>query len=158
MGGFPPMGIILGLDGILSGTPTGTTSTFKVCAVDTAGNSSCKPTSITVRSDCNPALTGTWVGTYSLDFNTILCDGGLGWIRRWSATVYLQQIGTTVMMQSQLISPTIIASLTQQTERVISVTLWAVTVSISKKLRYQVCFPSYFIYTNDFDIYDRMAR
>lgn len=40
--GFPPMGMILGPDGILRGTPTATgKNTFVVCVKDVGGNSKC---------------------------------------------------------------------------------------------------------------------
>ncbi|GEM_PF-3522158 len=48
-GGFPPFGIILDLNGILSGTPTAEgRRTFSVCAVDLAGVQSCKQTILSV--------------------------------------------------------------------------------------------------------------
>jgi hypothetical protein len=47
--GFPPIGLTLNLNGILSGTPTNSgTSTFSVCAVDLAGKSACSTVSMTV--------------------------------------------------------------------------------------------------------------
>jgi|GEM_PF-6669908 len=48
-GGFPPTGLVLGLNGILSGTPTvGGPATFDVCAIDLAGNSACRPVTVEV--------------------------------------------------------------------------------------------------------------
>ena len=155
MGGFPPMGIILSPDGILSGTPTGTTSKFTICAVDTAGNSSCTPTSITVRSDCNPALTGTWVGTYSLAFNTILCDGGWVGYENGSATVYLQQVGTTVTgtISTHFEDWYCIADPTNRTGHLKGTTLGSNGIDFEEIEISGFVFPSYFIYTNDFSIY-----
>ena len=49
--GFPPMGLILGVDGILSGTPTGKDGTFEVCVKDVAGKSVCRKYHLAV----NPA-------------------------------------------------------------------------------------------------------
>ncbi len=47
--GFPPVGLSLGLNGILSGTPsTAGTSTFSVCAVDVAAKSACRTVTMTV--------------------------------------------------------------------------------------------------------------
>jgi hypothetical protein len=40
--GFPPMGLILGTDGILKGTPTGKGGTFQVCVRDEGGRSACR--------------------------------------------------------------------------------------------------------------------
>jgi len=50
--GFPPMGLILGIDGVLKGTPTAAgTSKFQVCVKDVGGRSTCRTYSLTV----NPA-------------------------------------------------------------------------------------------------------
>ncbi|KKU94759.1 MAG: Hemagglutinin-related protein [Parcubacteria group bacterium GW2011_GWA1_48_11b] len=50
--GFPPMGLILGIDGVLRGTPTVKgTSKFQVCVKDVGGRSVCETYSLTV----NPA-------------------------------------------------------------------------------------------------------
>lgn len=47
--GFPPMGLVLGLDGVLKGTPTAPgTSTFQVCVKDIGGRSYCRKYSLTV--------------------------------------------------------------------------------------------------------------
>jgi len=40
--GFPPMGLTLGIDGVLSGIPTGKSSTFRVCVKDAGGRSACR--------------------------------------------------------------------------------------------------------------------
>jgi len=40
--GFPPMGLILGVDGILKGTPTGKGGNFQVCVKDVGGRSVCR--------------------------------------------------------------------------------------------------------------------
>jgi hypothetical protein len=43
MGGFPPLGMWVDLNGVLRGKPTGTRgASFKVCAVDLSGRSSCQ--------------------------------------------------------------------------------------------------------------------
>ena len=49
--GFPPMGMILGTNGILNGTPTGKDGKFQVCVKDVGGNSMCRNYHLTV----NPA-------------------------------------------------------------------------------------------------------
>jgi hypothetical protein len=47
--GFPPPGVTLNLNGVLSGTPTTAgTSTFSVCAVDLAGKSACGAVTMTI--------------------------------------------------------------------------------------------------------------
>jgi hypothetical protein len=47
MGGFPPMGMWVDLNGVLRGKPTGKRgATFKVCAVDLSERSSCKDVSV----------------------------------------------------------------------------------------------------------------
>jgi len=62
LGGFPPLGMFLNLNGLLTGTPTvAGTSNFRVCAVDLSGTSVCQPVSLTV----NPGLTGTWSGSFT---------------------------------------------------------------------------------------------
>lgn len=67
-GGFPPIGLILAPNGILSGTPSVQSNTsFVVCAVDLGGNQSC--TTVTLNANPRPAssgsLTGTWIGTWT---------------------------------------------------------------------------------------------
>lgn len=48
-GGFPPMGLVLSPDGILSGTPSiKGEPTFEVCAVDLGANQSCKDVQVIV--------------------------------------------------------------------------------------------------------------
>jgi len=51
MGGFPPMGLILGPDGVLSGTPTGKDSKFRACVKDVGGNTACKVINIDVKKE-----------------------------------------------------------------------------------------------------------
>jgi len=47
--GFPPLGLILGIDGVLKGTPTAAgTSKFQVCVKDVGGRSTCRTYSLTV--------------------------------------------------------------------------------------------------------------
>jgi hypothetical protein len=52
LGGFPPFGMLLNLNGLLSGTPTiaGGPIPFTVCAVDLEGRQKCRETSLTVIS------------------------------------------------------------------------------------------------------------
>lgn len=51
MGGFPPMGLILGPDGVLKGTPTGKDSKFRACVKDAGGNAACKIINIDVKKE-----------------------------------------------------------------------------------------------------------
>lgn len=51
MGGFPPMGLILGPDGVLRGTPTGKDSQFRACVKDAGGNTACKVINIDVKKE-----------------------------------------------------------------------------------------------------------
>jgi len=61
--GFPPMGISLNLNGLLTGTPaTSGTSHFRVCAVDLSGNQACQDVNLEVEG----TLTGRWAGSYRL--------------------------------------------------------------------------------------------
>jgi hypothetical protein len=69
-GGFPPIGLILGLNGILSGTPANGTDrpspyAFRVCAVDLAGSNVCPTANILVLP---PPYSGTFrdLGTSTL--------------------------------------------------------------------------------------------
>lgn len=49
--GFPPMGLILGVDGILKGTPTAaSTNKFQVCVKDQGGNAVCRMASLNVKA------------------------------------------------------------------------------------------------------------
>lgn len=51
LGGFPPMGLILGPDGVLKGTPTGKDSKFRACVKDAGGNTACKVIEIDVKKE-----------------------------------------------------------------------------------------------------------
>jgi hypothetical protein len=55
--GFPPMGMILGIDGVLRGTPTTAgNSEFQVCVKDVGGRSACKTYQFTVNSGANKSV------------------------------------------------------------------------------------------------------
>ena len=56
MGGFPPMGLILGPDGVLKGTPTGKDSKFRACVKDAGGNTACKVINIDVKKESESEL------------------------------------------------------------------------------------------------------
>lgn len=84
-GGFPPMGIILGLNGCLTGTASQQgTSSFTVCATDLGGNTSCSATSVAVQPQTQASgLSGTWRGNWNQRF------GGFGdgvWDLTWTLT------------------------------------------------------------------------
>lgn len=49
--GFPPMGLTLDINGILSGTPTGQGGKFQVCVKDIGGRSVCKDYHLTVNPE-----------------------------------------------------------------------------------------------------------
>ena len=51
LGGFPPMGLVLGPDGVLKGTPTGKDSKFRACVKDVGGNTACKVINIDVKKE-----------------------------------------------------------------------------------------------------------
>lgn len=87
--GFPPFGLNLNLNGLLTGTPTAAgTKQFSVCAIDQAGASSCQSVTLTIRSveqqpttqEPAPSQTGTSVTIQSVsctlssepNFNTTL--------------------------------------------------------------------------------------
>ncbi len=57
--GFPPTGLILGTDGIMRGTPTGTGGNFEVCVKDVGGNSICRTIHLRVNSGCTTTTTNT---------------------------------------------------------------------------------------------------
>ncbi|MFH0831708.1 MAG: hypothetical protein V1886_02470 [archaeon] len=70
--GFPPMGLILGIDGVLRGTPTGKGGKFEVCIKDAGGKSACRTYLINTNyagDDSNTnvfsgtGFPGTWEGT-----------------------------------------------------------------------------------------------
>lgn len=65
--GFPPAGLTLGLNGILSGTPSRAgASTFSVCAVDESGESVCRTVGMTIVGSVNVGQM-TWGCSISAD-------------------------------------------------------------------------------------------
>jgi hypothetical protein len=80
--GFPPMGLTLGIDGVLKGTPTGTgTSKFEVCVKDVGGRSACKTYSMTVEPKSGKTLTTPPTPTP----NTNMFSGN-GFSGKWEGT------------------------------------------------------------------------
>jgi len=83
--GFPPMGLILGPDGVLKGTPTGKGGKFQVCVKDAGGRSACKTYFLDVVNKDNPIKPKTCPVTscdtgsccHSVDPNTAV-DGIVG--------------------------------------------------------------------------------
>jgi hypothetical protein len=62
--GFPPMGISLNLNGLLTGKPASTgTSRFQVCAVDLSQNKVCRDVELVVEGG---SLTGNWQGSWQI--------------------------------------------------------------------------------------------
>jgi hypothetical protein len=56
--GFPPSGVVLGLNGCLTGTPVVSgTKSFSVCAIDLNGSQICNPTSVTVNAGVGTTTT-----------------------------------------------------------------------------------------------------
>jgi hypothetical protein len=73
--GFPPMGVILNPNGLLTGKPSAPgTSRFTVCAVDAAGTQSCKG----VMMDVKKRSVETWEGTFTYLREESSCDGQFG--------------------------------------------------------------------------------
>lgn len=78
--GFPPMGLILGLDGVLKGTPTAPgTSTFQVCVKDIGGRSYCRKYSLTVNPLKTPKPNSTCYTT-STEWGVACHQGGVSGI------------------------------------------------------------------------------
>lgn len=72
--GAPPMGLIVDLNGMLTGTPrVAGTYSFGVCAVDMVGSPSCKTTSIIVNPVLRVSLTGTGSGSVTSSPGGISC-------------------------------------------------------------------------------------
>lgn len=77
--GFPPFGLVLDVNGLLSGIPTAVTQParqFRVCAVDLVGTQACANTSLEVKP-ADP-ITGQWRGTFTVDPHPI-CRGTYTW-------------------------------------------------------------------------------
>ena len=51
MGGFPPMGLMLGSNGVLKGTPVGKDDQFEACVKNSSGRSVCKVINIKLEKD-----------------------------------------------------------------------------------------------------------
>jgi hypothetical protein len=69
--GFPPLGLNLNLNGLLTGTPSATgTRTFRVCAVDLAGFQSCETVSLTINA------TAAWTGVLTASSTPQHCPLG----------------------------------------------------------------------------------
>lgn len=86
--GFPPMGLILNPNGVLSGTPTGTGGDFQVCVKDVSGKSTCRTYHLNVNTASTPASTGGQAGTTpSNGCPTTSCDssGDCCWSKTWDA-------------------------------------------------------------------------
>jgi hypothetical protein len=92
-GPFPPIALILGPDGVLSGTVNAATRlgvhVFRACAVDTTGRQDCKDIPITVQAATSggggaiDAALGEWSGTITLQVG---CLTGLPRSFPWTGT------------------------------------------------------------------------
>lgn len=109
-GGFPPTGLSLGLNGLLSGTPSVAVNTrvFTPCAVDLSATSVCHATALTIVDDITgnwqgqfntqspcptvPAQAGTWRATVTLN--------GLNVSIRWFDTYHQQVLTTTTTLSN----------------------------------------------------------
>jgi hypothetical protein len=66
LGGFPPFGLSLGLNGTLNGTPTTVDDrTFAVCAVDQVGTNVCRTLTMSVGVGTSGSYQGTFQGPFS---------------------------------------------------------------------------------------------
>ena len=89
-GGFPPIGLILAPNGIISGTAsTASVTTFRVCAVDTTQRQFCQPMTITVTAapatgGGSAAANGSWSGTIVLQVG---CTAPLPMNYPWTGTI-----------------------------------------------------------------------
>lgn len=101
-GGFPPIGLTLAPNGVLSGTPTiaGGPTAFAVCVVDVGGRNNCPRVTMTVRA----AISGI---TFSYDctirtqpFRTMTCTGTADFIL--NVTVPSGQLAVTMAYGSDL--------------------------------------------------------
>lgn len=86
--GFPPSGISLNLNGLLTGTPSATgSSNFRVCAVDLGGNDACQSVTLTVSENQQPtATTWTLAVEVSGDGRIWSSDGAINCPTRCTAT------------------------------------------------------------------------
>ena len=97
LGGFPPFGILLNLNGLLTGTPTiEGTKFFTVCAIDLVGQESCQQTSLEVKPAAGGSLSGTWQGPYSFVVDLQGgCQPGFTLTHSGTLTMVLSQSGTS---------------------------------------------------------------
>jgi len=83
---FPPQGISLNANGLLSGTPVAPgTSTFGVCAADDTGRSVCRSVTLVVNpgGTTDSPILGNWAGNITLNTG---CVTGLPRTVTWSGT------------------------------------------------------------------------
>ena len=74
--GFPPLGLTLGLNGLLTGTPTAIgTNAFTVCAVDLGGKQACANVSLTVKKPVE--LTVHFIGSGHGKVRVMSDDGNI---------------------------------------------------------------------------------
>jgi hypothetical protein len=134
-GGFPPLGITLGPNGVFGGTPSvAGTANFRVCAVDSSGRQLCQAMTITV----NPAA------------------GGGAFLGAWAGTIVLTDGCTTPLPSNYPWTGTFRVSASGATELVVSVPrafvfneVHAVTIT-GQQLRFTVDFDSLYTFTATF--------
>jgi hypothetical protein len=95
-GNFPPIGLILAPNGVLSGTPSASGNrVFRICAIDVAGHFECKPVSITIApagpAGCTSAPPTPGSLTSSVSGSTVT----LNWGASAGATSYVVEAGSS---------------------------------------------------------------
>jgi len=102
LGGFPPMGMYLNSNGLLTGTVKSAgsagTASFTVCAVDLSATSVCQPVSLTVDPALN--LTGTWSGNVSQSGEGCFYAGTMSWTLTETAEPGINLTGSLTYNQS----------------------------------------------------------
>jgi len=87
-GGFPPIGLVLDLNGLLSGIPTVTNqgTPFSVCAVDATGRNVCPIMRIVIQPGIEAGIeaVGNWAGTITLEAG---CVDPLPFVYSWSGPI-----------------------------------------------------------------------
>ena len=103
LGGFPPIGLTLAPNGLISGVPTiAGVATFRVCAVDTTGRQSnpCPQITIVINATTTggggtTAANGTWSGTIVLQVG---CTAPLPSNYPWTGTIRSTSSGGTELV------------------------------------------------------------
>jgi hypothetical protein len=118
-GGFPPIGLVLAPNGVLSGVPTVVNpgALFSVCAVDATGRSVCQAMRIAI-SQADSGAFGNWLGTITLQAG---CVDPLPFVYAWSGPIRRNAGGGVELVLS--------IRLLDITNEVLAVTLTGNTIS-----------------------------